>query len=720
MDALATLPLEAITPETGLRWFAPFCCVIDRGPMSEVMAGGLLVGQFERDGRDRGQRNVLLVQLAQDPTMHLGRLAKAFGVSEEYLRLLRRKSEVGGLSAVLLRRTGGKERITVRQRARLRRWFAEGAYPAEAWRRQPKRNRLSVATVQREHVRWREDIEQAQPAVVVVDAPPAAPTQLALFDASANEVADSDDGAAVDESVGAVRPATSAPIRPGSHVQHLGSWLMVALAYAHGLHDEVERVDKGSRTSLRIALDAAVMALAIGEKTIEGVRRLATPTAPLLLRAGHTPTASFVRRRLWRVGEAGGAELMAGMARHYLEANHRGGELAIFYVDNHLRPYTGQHTLRKGWRMQDRRVLPGATDYYVHDEDGRPVLREAIPSHDSLIQHLRPIADRLRDALGDDERILLGFDRAGAYAEELANLRDAEFEFVTYERKPYPLLARTAFTDAVILGEKVGIHEDRLRNLGKGRGRVRRIAVLTDEGQQVNLLAVSREPAERLVEILSHRWRQENGFKHGVERWGINQLDGRRVTSYPPGTLIPNPLRRRLDRALRIARVEEGMARRILARQPSDALRERAERDLAESLQRQADIEYLRPHVPTHAPIEETELAGRLVHHTGELKNVVDTIRIVCANAEADLAAIVSPALHRPAEAKKVIRNLFTAPGTIRLTDAAVHLELAPAANRNEREALTYLIEEVNTWELTLPGEARRRPLRVRLPNSHD
>ena len=83
------------------------------------------------------------------------------------------------------------------------------------------------------------------------------------------------------------------------------------------------------------------------------------------------PTASFARRRLWRVGEAGGAELMAEMARRCLEGNHEIGELAIFY-DNHLRPYTGQHTLRKGWRMQDRRVLPGSTDYYVHDEDGQP------------------------------------------------------------------------------------------------------------------------------------------------------------------------------------------------------------------------------------------------------------------------------------------------------------------------------------------------------------
>jgi hypothetical protein len=32
-------------------------------------------------------------------------------------------------------------------------------------------------------------------------------------------------------------------------------------------------------------------------------------------------------------------------------------------VDNHLRPYTGEHVMRKGWRMQDKRAVPGTTDY---------------------------------------------------------------------------------------------------------------------------------------------------------------------------------------------------------------------------------------------------------------------------------------------------------------------------------------------------------------------
>jgi hypothetical protein len=100
MDAPPAL-FDACPPETFVRWFAPHCCVIERGAMCEVFAGGLLLGQYEREGHDRGARNMLLVTLAQEPRMHLGQLAEAFEVSEEYLRILRRKAEAGGLGAGL-------------------------------------------------------------------------------------------------------------------------------------------------------------------------------------------------------------------------------------------------------------------------------------------------------------------------------------------------------------------------------------------------------------------------------------------------------------------------------------------------------------------------------------------------------------------------------------------------------------------------------------------
>src|SRR5690606_34468711 len=114
------------------------------------------------------------------------------------------------------------------------------------------------------------------------------------------------------------------------------SWIMLAMAHAQGLHAEAEKHDRHSRTSLRIALDAVVAALSIGERCVEGVRRLATPTAPQLLRAGHTPTASFVRRRLWRLGEAGDGPARASEGMAHARSSRPAGRNRL------LRPRRGR------------------------------------------------------------------------------------------------------------------------------------------------------------------------------------------------------------------------------------------------------------------------------------------------------------------------------------------------------------------------------------------
>jgi hypothetical protein len=191
------------------------------------------------------------------------------------------------------------------------------------------------------------------------------------------------------------------------------------------------------------------------------------------------------------------------------------------------------------------------------------------------------------------------------------------------------------------------------------------------------------------IKLPSGRWQQGNAFHHGDARWGINQLDDRAVEPYPPGTIIPNPARRRLDQSLRLARATEGDARRKLACTTPElgALRRAVvEQDLADALKLQQDLEALRPQIPTHAPIEETVLSGKLVRHTGQLKRIVDVIRVVCANAESELATLIAPHMGRPREAKKVIANIIAAPGKVTVTDQAIHVRLAPAANRSERD----------------------------------
>jgi hypothetical protein len=679
-------------------------------------------------------RNVLLVTLAGDRRMHLGRLATAFGMSSEGLRLLRQVHEAEGIEAVWQRCPKGRApKVTAALQRRLERLFAQGLSASEAHRRVQRRYGVSLTTVYRVHAVWRAGQDAAgsateTPAAESADEPRQQVLELPAVQGGAKRVvvrASGQEASATwgtpEESEGAEDTVEERGLEGGKSIQHLGTWLMMAMVARLGLHRRAEATREGrvAGPTLRMALDAVIAALSIGQGCVEGVRRLATPTAGKLLRAEHAPSATWTRRVLHAFAEPLAAtKLHLAMAFAYVQtARSSEAEPVVLYVDNHLRPYAGKQVVRKGWRMQDKRVRPGTTDYYVHDEDGRPVMRVDVAGHESLTSWLSPIARTLRDALGPEQRILLAFDRAGAFPEQMAALREDNFEFVTYERRPFALLSPSEFDREVVLGqERLGLCESSKRNLRGGRGRVRRVCLRTPEQTQVNLLAVGKESAERLAEVMHGRWSQENGLKHGNERWHINQLDGRKVEPWPKDTVIPNPARRRLDRALRIARSDEGRLRRELAQLgDNDAKRPKLEQALEASMRLQRDLEAQRPSTPKRAQLADTELADTLVRHPGQYKTVLDTVRIACANAESDLAAELATHLSRPAEAKKTLANLLCAPGHARVGSRTISVHLHPAGTKVELKAFSALLAEANRWNLTLPGDQAARPLRFRL-----
>ena len=688
-----------------IRWFAVDSCVEHDGDTARVFVGGKLIGVF--GSKDVLARNLLVVGLSQEKKFKKGKLAWAFKLTDRQVQRVRKEVMENGLDAVPSRPRGGSEsKITEEIREKLYALFADGYNARAAHNKCGKRYGISYTLLAEVRRKWKAALPPREfPKQEETDEP----------GLPSSEPEDERDL----ENESATRPLMS-----GKHVQHLGGLLLIAMIASFGLYDAAMKGWTESakwRDRLRMAFDAVILALGLRQKCVEGVRRLETSTAPLLLRTSRAPSESWVRRILKRYVDGTGmaTKLHLRMTGIYLDAVRETEDdgPAVFYVDNHMRSYTGKFTLRKGWRMQDKRPVPGVTDYYVHDEDGRPVFRAEAPGHDALTDFLSPIAELLRIGLEDGRRILLAFDRAGAFPEQMSKLRDAGVEFVTYERRPYPLLTRTAFTEELKLdnGEIVWIHEERLKNLGKGRGRVRRISMLTEDGNQVNVLAISEEPAWRLVEVITGRWVQENGFKHGKERWGINQLDRRKRLEFPEGTIIPNPARRRLEFSIRVSREKEGRLRNKLARLKKGTLQyDEVEDSLKEQMQIEKDLAAQRPDLPHHAPVEETELADELTYHDPHYKVVLDTIRIACLNAEAELAAGLFPYMAKPAEAKKLLANIFAAPGDLRVGDKTITLHLKIAARKDERKTVAEFFNDINSRNLSLPGDPKSRHLRFK------
>ena len=126
------LPLTVSRGQPETFWFAPRCCVVVRGEQREVLLGGRLLGSFGPG--DFAGRNVALVTLGEQPDVHLGKLAAAFGITTQTIRVLRRAYERGGLEAVVHRKQLGRPvEVSARTVKRLETLFSRGASITEAF-----------------------------------------------------------------------------------------------------------------------------------------------------------------------------------------------------------------------------------------------------------------------------------------------------------------------------------------------------------------------------------------------------------------------------------------------------------------------------------------------------------------------------------------------------------------------------------------------------------
>ena len=179
-------------------------------------------------------------------------------------------------------------------------------------------------------------------------------------------------------------------------------------------------------------LTATCLSFALGTATVEAGKHLVR--AQLGPAAGITalPELRTLRPRLAGLAEATDPlGLQRRLAAAMLGADAPG--LGLYFVDDHFVPYAGAKPVPKGYNTKRRHAQRGRDDTVVCDYHARAVcFASGDPS--GLSVTLPGALAQLREVLGPDAKIMLGFDRGGSYPAVFRACRDAGADWLTWRR----------------------------------------------------------------------------------------------------------------------------------------------------------------------------------------------------------------------------------------------------------------------------------------------
>ena len=152
-----------------------------------------------------------------------------------------------------------------------------------------------------------------------------------------------------------------------------------------------------------------------------------------MLGLDRAPEVKTIRRKIGLLAEAGKAgDWIAAMARSHLQA--RPEQAAVLYVDGHVRAYQGTRAIGKTYVPRLKFPAPATVETWVCDAAGDPLLVVMAEPAASLAAELRRLIPELRATVGDDRRVLVGFDRGGWSPTLFADLDAAGFDTLTWRK----------------------------------------------------------------------------------------------------------------------------------------------------------------------------------------------------------------------------------------------------------------------------------------------
>jgi len=464
-------------------------------------------------------------------------------------------------------------------------------------------------------------------------------------------------------------------------------------------------------------LSTATVGFALGIDTVEGSKHLRRAEAGAAVGLSMVPELATLRSRLAALADGGDPlELQRKFAAGMLTADPAADP--VFFVDDHFVPYSGAKPVGKGWNTKRRHAQPGRDDTLLVDARGRAVVfGSGEPS--GLVSTLPAVLAQLRQVLGPDAPVLLGFDRGGAYPSAFTACRQAGADWVTYRRAPLVQATATPRKSWTVRdGKRVSVTLADETVQIKGYGAARQLT-LFEHGDPVLQVLTSDTTATgaALLCWLRARWRIENMFTCAAEHNGIDTLADYAMDIGPDLRKVPNPARLAARKTVAAAEAELVTAERalpqLLAGPTSLADKNRQlpsahRRIQAASRAVQTAKTALQP-VPAKVLATELDPDAQRARPRLERRGLQMVLRLLAFNAEAWLAEHLNAYLADPNEYRAILRHLLHLGGQIHYTSTQITVTLDRPDSPRVARALELLADELNATPARLPGD--RRPL---------
>jgi transposase len=523
-----------------------------------------------------------------------------------------------------------------------------------------------------------------------------------------------------------------------------GALLAVPLLVDHGLIGAFAKVYRSIGPAF-YGLRTMVVTLFLGAllriKRPEHWKEFRPEDLGAILGLDRAPEVKTVRRKYTRMAAMRrGKALMEELARRRIAADE--DRVAFLYIDGHVREYHGKFPLFAAKKPQRQVVTSAATDNWVHDAHGEPLLIVTSEVNAKLTQVLEPILADVRRLVGEQRRMTVIFDRGGFSPKLFARLMAAGFDVITYRKgktKKLPV-ARFATRRQKIQGSwreytlcdrarvRVGAlpaENKEARKKAKAGKRylwMREVRVLREDGRQTAIFTNRQDLSAVMVAWrIFYRWRQENYFKYAGEEFALDALLEYGVDDLPEETDRRNPQWQKLTRRLQEARAEvarlQGQLGKEAAGNEESARRTMrgfkiAHAELRQQLQKaEQQVERL---LKQRAKTPKRILANDLKTLKTEKKLIADAIKMAAYQVETELLSMLQDHYARSdEEGRTLLHAAFQSPARLEVSGEELRVTIACQSSPHRTAALAALCAQLDARAISFPGTRLRLRLAV-------